>query len=64
MEHEPEPLTRDHKLYSLHKPVIKESAGTTKVRIVFDASTKENFNVPSLNECLHKGYSITPQRTS
>jgi capsule polysaccharide modification protein KpsS len=35
--------------YIPHKPVVKESAETTKVRIVFDASARENEKGPSLN---------------
>ena len=38
--------------YIPHKPVVKETAETTKVRIVYDASTKANNEAPSLNQCL------------
>jgi hypothetical protein len=38
--------------YLPHKPVVRESAESTKVRIVFDASARENESSPSLNECL------------
>jgi hypothetical protein len=41
--------------YLPHKAVIRESAETTKLRIVYDASARENENVPSLNECLETG---------
>ena len=41
--------------YLPHRPVIREHAETTKVRIVFDASTKANQNSVSLNECLETG---------
>ncbi|CAB3991296.1 Hypothetical predicted protein [Paramuricea clavata] len=34
------------------EPVIRESAESTKVRIVYDASTKANSGAPSLNQCL------------
>jgi hypothetical protein len=41
--------------YIPHKPVIRESAESTKVRIVYDASTKANSGAPSLNQCLNPG---------
>ena len=41
--------------YLPHKPVVRQSAESTKVRIVFDASARENENSPSLNECLETG---------
>ena len=41
--------------YIPHKPVVRENAETTKVRIVFDASAKANEDSPSLNECLETG---------
>ncbi len=41
--------------YLPHRAVIRESAETTKVRIVFDASSRANDNSPSLNECLETG---------
>ena len=41
--------------YIPHKPVKRETATTTKLRIVFDASAKPNGNSPSLNECLETG---------
>jgi hypothetical protein len=41
--------------YIPHMPVVKEKSETTKVRIVFDASAKENESSPSLNDCLESG---------
>ena len=38
-----------------HKPVIRESAESTKLRIVYDASARAYDKVPSLNDCLHTG---------
>ncbi|XP_025836052.1 uncharacterized protein LOC112906336 [Agrilus planipennis] len=42
--------------YLPHRPVIKNSA-TTKIRPVFDASSREK-NQPSLNHCLEKGLNL------
>ena len=41
--------------YIPHKPVIREAAESTKVRIVFDASAKGTEKSPSLNDCLEPG---------
>ena len=41
--------------YIPHKPVVRNMAETTKVRIVYDASTKANNEAPSLNQCLNPG---------
>ncbi|XP_028404021.1 uncharacterized protein LOC114526636 [Dendronephthya gigantea] len=41
--------------YIPHKPVIRESAETTKMRVVYDASARANPKVPSLNDCLETG---------
>ena len=38
-----------------HKPVIRISAQSTKIRVVYDKSAKASPNVPSLNECLYPG---------
>ena len=40
--------------YMPHRPVVKESAVSTKVRPVFDASAK-GFNGVSLNDCMEVG---------
>jgi len=42
-------------LYIPHKPVVRESAGSTKLRIIFDASARSNEKSPSLNDCLETG---------
>ena len=42
--------------YIPHHAVIRHDKETTKLRIVFDGSAKENG--PSLNECLHAGPSL------
>ena len=38
--------------YLPHKPVIRQSAESTKLRIVFDASARENDQIPSLNDVI------------
>ena len=42
-------------LYIPHKPVVRESAESTKVRIVYDAAARAYGEAPSLNECLENG---------
>ena len=41
--------------YIPHKAVVRESAETTKMRIVHDASAKARDSAPSLNDCLEAG---------
>ncbi len=41
--------------YIPHKPVVCESAETTKMRIVYDGSAPANPKAPSLNDCLETG---------
>ena len=41
--------------YLPHKAIIREDAESTKLRVVYDASSKPNMNGPSLSECLEKG---------
>ena len=47
--------TNDKEFYIPHKPVVNESAESTKVRIVYDASARTYGEAPSLNECLENG---------
>ena len=43
------------KFYIPLKPVVKQSAETTKVRIVYDTSAREFDDSLSLNDCLETG---------
>ena len=38
-----------------HRALAREEAEMTKLRIVYDASSRAHSNAPSLNECLHAG---------
>ena len=44
--------------YLLYRPVIRESAKTTKLRIVYDGSSKPTKNSASLNDCLETGLTL------
>ena len=46
---------KGREFYLPHKPVVRESAESTKVRVVYDASAKESEDSPSLNDCLETG---------
>ena len=52
--------TKENVHYLPHRAVIRKDAKTTKLRIVFDASSKEGKRGTSLNDCLHVGPSLTP----
>ena len=41
--------------YLPHRPVIREDAESTKIRIVMDGSARDRNDAPSLNECLETG---------
>ena len=41
--------------YMPHKPVIRESVTSTKIRTVFDASCKPTVTDHSINECMNPG---------
>ena len=45
----------ERECYLPHKAVIRETAQSTKMCIVFDASAKANQGGPSLNACLETG---------
>ena len=46
---------KGREFYIPHKPVILESAETTKMRIVYKASARTDDKSPSLNQCLETG---------
>ncbi|XP_054713000.1 uncharacterized protein LOC129222513 [Uloborus diversus] len=48
-----------HSYYMPHRPVIRSDKETTKIRIVFDASSKDKDH-KSLNECLISGPNLNP----
>ena len=48
-------LVMGREFYAPHKAVIRENAQITKMRIVYDASTRVNDKAPSLNECMAAG---------
>ena len=50
-----EEIPKGREFYIPHKPVVRESAESTKLRIVYDASARASENSPSLNECLNPG---------
>ena len=46
--------------YIPHHAVIRKNALSTKLRVVFDASSRPDKNSPSLNDCLKVGPPLTP----
>ena len=46
--------------YLPHHGVVRRDALTTKLRVVFDASSRPSSDSPSLNECLYSGPALTP----
>ena len=60
VEEAPERPTGERVFYMPHKPVIKESAVTTKVRMVFDASAKPYPLANSINDCIFTGLPLQP----
>ena len=48
-------VTGTRKHYIPHHPVVNLTRSSTKVRIVYDASAKQEKSQPSLNDCLYRG---------
>ena len=48
-------IVEGRELYIPHKAVVRETAETTKLRVVYDASARAWDGAPSLNECLNTG---------
>ena len=46
--------------YLPHQAVVRKEATTTKVRIIYNASSKATKTCTSLNDCLHVGPSLNP----
>ena len=46
--------------YLPHRGIIRNDKNSTKLRIVYDASSKVAKHLPSLNDCLLKGPSLNP----
>ena len=49
------PATGQREFYIPHKAVVRDTAETTKLRVVYDASARAHSGAPSLNECLNPG---------
>ena len=60
LEEVPEQQTGDIIHYILHQAVIREDAESTKMRIVYDCSARQNTESPSLNDCLEIGPPLQP----
>ena len=54
-------LSGNHIHYIPHHAVFKEYVEITKLRIVYDCSSKESNEVPSLNDCLETGPLLQPK---
>ena len=60
IERVPERPTGERVYYMPHKPVVRQDASTTKVRMVFDASSKPHPMANSINECMFTGPPLQP----
>ena len=52
--------TEKRVFYVPHKPVVREGAASTKVKMVFDASSKPSREAYSINECMNPGPTLQP----
>lgn len=55
IEEAPQNPTGERVFYMPHKPAVKQSAVTSKVRMVFDASAKPHPLADSINDCMFTG---------
>ena len=60
IEKVPDHPTGTRVFYMPHKPVIREDAATTKVRMVFDACAKPHYLANSINDCMYRGPPLQP----
>ena len=60
VEEAPERPTGERVFYMPHKPVIRKSAVTRKIHMVFDASAKPYPLANSINDCMFTGSSPPP----
>ena len=60
IERVPAKPTGERVYYMPHKPVVRQDATTTKVRMVFDASAKPSQLAYSINECMFTGPPLHP----
>ena len=55
-----EAVAQVYRVHLPHQAAIRKDAVTKKVRIVYDASSKESKTGTSLNDCLHVGPPLNP----
>ena len=60
IEKVPNSPTGNRVFHTPHKPVIREDAATTKVRVVFNASSKPHYLANSINNCMYRGPPLQP----
>ena len=60
IEEAPQIPSGERVFYMPHKPIVKQSAVTTKVRMVFDASAKPQPLTYSINDCMFTGPPLQP----
>ena len=60
LEEVPEQQTGDIIHYIPHQAVIREDAESTRMRIVYNCSARQNTDSPSLNDCLEIGPPLQP----